>query len=283
MSLPHRLALLPHRGVLAVEGADRVVFLNGLLSNEVAKAEAGKVLWAALLTPQGKFLHDVFLFTAGETLLLEGESERLEDLKTRLSRYKLRAKVALALRPDLAVVAAFGGDSLPDTVPSTALTAADPRLPDAGMRLLVPADQAATLATAPLEDYEAHRLALGLPDGSRDLVVEKSMLMDSGFEELHGIDFKKGCYVGQELTARMKYRALVKKRLLPVRIEGLPPASGTPITTEEGQEAGELRSASGGAGLGLALLRLEYLNKAPLHCGEARVTPQVPAWVKLPA
>src|SRR6185503_18496273 len=113
------------------------------------------------------------------------------------------------------------------------------------------------LDEVPLAEYEALRLELGVPDGSRDLPVEKAILLENGFDELHGIDWQKGCYMGQELTARTKYRGLVRKRLLPVEIEGPLPAPGTPVMAGD-KEAGEMRS--GADGLGLALLRLEHLE-----------------------
>jgi hypothetical protein len=125
------------------------------------------------------------------------------------------------------------------------------------------------------------RLTLGVPDGSRDLVVEKSILLESGFDELNGVDWQKGCYIGQELTARTKYRGLIKKRLLPVTIAGPLPAPGTPVLLGT-EDAGEMRSASDG--MGLALLRLEALGAAsaekPLTAGQARLTPRRPDWAK---
>jgi hypothetical protein len=140
-------------------------------------------------------------------------------------------------------------------------------------------------ASAALEDagftastpagYDALRIGLGVPDGSRDLEVERSPLLENGFDELHGIDWDKGCFMGQELTARTKYRALIKKRLVPVTIEGPAPEPGTQVTAE-GKDAGVLRSSVDG--VGLALLRLDRLN-APLVAGEARLIPKKPDWV----
>ena len=129
--------------------------------------------------------------------------------------------------------------------------------------------------------WDRRRLALGLPDGSRDLVVEKSVLLENGFDEMNGVDWKKGCYMGQELTARSKYRGLAKKRLTPVIIDGPPPEAGTPVTLD-GAEAGEMRSHAGE--LGLAMLRLDILEQlaggaATLSAGDARLTPREPAWL----
>ncbi|HTT80545.1 MAG TPA: tRNA-modifying protein YgfZ, partial [Stellaceae bacterium] len=128
--------------------------------------------------------------------------------------------------------------------------------------------------------YDRHRLALGVPDGSRDLVPEKSILLEAGFDELNGVDWQKGCYVGQELTARTKYRGLVKRRLFPVEIAGAPPAPGA-IISANGHEAGEMRSSQGG--LGLALLRLDAVAEGGrLEVEGATLTPFRPHWMRLP-
>ena len=152
--------------------------------------------------------------------------------------------------------------------------------------MLAPAGQAAALlaargcAEAPVDAYEALRLELGVPDGSRDLPVEKALLLESGFDELNGVDWKKGCYMGQELTARTKYRGLVKKRLFPVRIEGALPVPGT-IVELEGQDVGELRSGAGDRAI--AMLRLDAARgDGPLTSGGARIVPEIPAWMRLP-
>ena len=136
------------------------------------------------------------------------------------------------------------------------------------------------LPEAPLADYEALRLSLGVPDGSRDLPVEKALLLESGFDELHGVDWQKGCYMGQELTARTKYRALIRKRLFPVRVEGpLPPPGAT--VHQGGEEVGELRSGAGDRAL--ALLRLDAVRSGtPLSAGDARLVAEIPSWMRLP-
>ena len=143
--------------------------------------------------------------------------------------YTLRSKVTVEDRSaamDVAVVFGPGADKILPVADATAFV--DPRLPELGVRVLAPAGQAATLlglAEAPPADYEALRLELGVPDGSRDLPVEKALLLESGFDELHGVDWQKGCYMGQELTARTKYRGLIKRRLFPVKVEGALPAA----------------------------------------------------------
>jgi folate-binding protein YgfZ len=292
--------LLDDRGLLAVSGADRRAFLQGLISNDVDKVVGDRAIYAALLTPQGKYLHDFFVAELGETLYLDGEAARLDDLRRRLGLYKLRSKVTLApAGPGWAVAALIGPEALArlqlPSEPGRArafaggLAYVDPRLAAAGARAIVPAEgaasalEAAGFAAAPRADYERLRLSLGLPDGSRDLLVEKSILLENGFAELNGVDWDKGCYMGQELTARTRYRGLVKKRLMPVRIQGPTPAPGTPLLLGD-KDAGEMRSASGD--LGLALVRLDALAEAEargaaLTAGDAQVTPVKPDWLAL--
>ena len=262
-----KVAKLPLRGVVEVSGADRVAFLNGLVSNDMAKVAPDVAVWAALLTAQGKWLADFFVLTDGERLLLDCERAHAAMLVQRLGRYRLRADARLADVSDrLSVHAVWDG------APEGGIAAPDPRLLDAGFRVLgdVPTN-------ADAADYDAHRLALGLPDGSRDMETEKSVLLEGGFDELHGIDWAKGCYMGQELTARTRYRGLLKRRLVPVSAMALP-SPGTPVVSG-GVEVGTLRSVAGGHGL--ALLRLDALDK-PLECGGASLAVQPPEWMRLP-
>jgi len=289
-------ALLAERAVLEIAGVDRRPFLQGLVSNDVEKVVADRAVYAALLTAQGKYLHDFFIAEIGDAFLLDAEAARLVDLKRRLGLYRLRAKVTLGENGDRYIVAAaFGSDALSlldlPAEPGAAVPFAgglayvDPRLPELGARLLLRRGAGLT----PLEsagfriddgtEYDRLRLSLGIPDGSRDLAVEKAILLESGFEELNGVDWQKGCYIGQELTARTKYRALIKKRLMPVAVEGPLPAPGTVVMLGD-QEAGEMRSGRGG--LGIALLRLDAVAEAsagkPLTAGTARLVPRKPGW-----
>jgi tRNA-modifying protein YgfZ len=267
------IATLGHRQVIAVEGEDRISFLQGLVSQDMERAAPGIALWSALLTPQGKWLAEFFVFSDGARLLLDIEAHQREMIVTRLSRFKLRARVAISPAP-FAVQVAWGGPA-PD-VPA-GLVAADPRLEASGWRILADPPLPVTATAA---DWDAHRLALGLPDGSRDLEAEKTVLLEAGFDELNGISWTKGCYMGQELTARTRYRGLLKRRLVPVAIDGPVPEPGTPVTLD-GREVGTMRSAAGPRGL--AVLRLEALGGAALGCGDARLTPAIPSWMRLPA
>jgi folate-binding protein YgfZ len=287
MSVPS-FSLVSHRSVIAVGGPDRVDFLQGLISNDTTKVAPGRAIWAALLTPQGRFLNDMFVADGGnDTLLLETERERTAALARKLGLYKLRSKVTVEDRSaamEVAVVFGPGAEKVPPIEGATAFV--DPRLAELGVRVLAPAGQAATLLAArgctdtPLAAYDALRLELGVPDGSRDLIVDKALLLENGFDELNGVDWQKGCYMGQELTARTKYRALIRKRLFPVRIEGALPAPGTSIY-KDGQEVGELRSGSGQRAL--AMLRLEAVTAGQkLMAGDVGVLPEIPAWMRLP-
>ena len=283
---------LAARAAVRVTGEDRKIFLQGLVSSDATKIAADTALHAGFLTAQGRFLHEFFMLEIGDAVLLEGEAARLGDLLRRLKIYKLRAKIALEPAPEFAVGAFWGADvgaafGLPET-PGAAKQLAggivyvDPRLSALGVRALLPAPALETVASehgfvsGALGEYDALRVSLGVPDGSRDLAIEDALLLENGFDELGSVDFKKGCYVGQEVTARMKYRGLVKKRLLPVTLDGPAPAIGTKIL-QDGAEAGEMRSSVGDKGL--ALLRLDALDKpSALVAGEATLVATKPAW-----
>lgn len=288
-------AWVSDRGLINVGGPEAVSFLQGLISNDVTKVGPDRAIYAALLTPQGKFLHDFFIIASGDGVLLDCEAERRADLFTRLKRYRLRSKVELAdVTDDWAVLAAWGGDVLTTLgLPSdlgaavalgggTAFT--DPRHAGLGARVIVPAAESnslpAGLELTERSDYERLRLSLGIPGGSADMPVERAFLLESGFDELHGIDWKKGCYVGQEVTARTKYRGLLRRRLAPISVEGVPQPDETRIFAD-GRDVGELRTLMDGQGL--AMIRLDAISTgATLTCGEALVTASVPDWWTLP-
>jgi hypothetical protein len=288
---------LPNRAVLRLDGPDALEFLNGVTTNDTGKVGPESALWSAFLTPQGKFLHEFFLAQApDDSVWLDGEADRREHLKKRLAIYKLRARVELAEANELAVYALLGERALGlIDLPAmegyarpwgAGVAFSDPRLAQLGARAILPAadaertlvEQGFVLGEA--ADFDRLRLSLGIPDGSRDLEPEKATLIESGFDELHGIDWDKGCFLGQELTARMKYRGLAKKRLVPVEIDGPTPAPGTEIR-RAGKAAGTLRSAVDG--VGLAQLKLAELNAegdAPFEAGAARLTPRKPPWAE---
>lgn len=262
---PPICAALPDRALLRVSGPDAVEFLNALVSNDAVVQPGPDGLnpaaYAALLTPQGKFLHDFLIVTEKDGgLLLDLAAERRADLKRRLTLYRLRAKVEIAELDGWTGYALFGSGQTP-AVPQGGVLFTDPRLPALGWRLWLPPGVRPEQPVADAAAYEEHRIALGVPDGVRDIEVDKGLLLENHFEALHGVDFKKGCYIGQELTARTKYRGLLKKQLYKVEGNAVLPAAGTPITAN-GQEVGQLRSSSGSSGL--ALLRLDAVASQEL-------------------
>ena len=294
-------APLPDRAIIRVSGPDRVSFLQGLVSNNIEKITADHSGYGALLTPQGKFLFDFFVYQQDEdSLLIECErgedGARAAELFKKLRMYKLRAKAELTdVSESYDVIAVFGDGALaaldlPDTPGATApladgIKAVDPRLSAMGARVLLPKNELAQLAAIGATEsdektYHQHRVLLGLPNGSEEMEIDRAILLENGFEELGGVDFKKGCYMGQELTARTKYRGLVRKRLLPITITGPAPEIGTLIMNGD-KEAGTIRSIHGDAGL--ALIRLERIgDDADLTAGDAKISVSIPDWVNLP-
>jgi folate-binding protein YgfZ len=288
-------AVLDDRGVLGVSGTDRRIFLQGLVSNDVERIGPEQARYAALLTAQGKYLHDFMMIEFGGAIWLEAEARRLSDLQRRLSIYRLRAKAALVERSELAVAAVFGesaraamglsGEPGAARPFASGVAFVDPRLAALGVRCILPrtdirpALEGTGLPEADFPAYDRLRLELGIPDGGRDLVPEKSILLEAGFDELNGVDWQKGCYVGQELTARTMYRGLIKKRLMPVRIDGPAPPPGT-IVTADGRDVGEMRSSRDG--FGLALLRIESVVEGKrLKAGNTTLTASKPRWMRL--
>ncbi|MBC6406035.1 MAG: folate-binding protein YgfZ [Rhodospirillales bacterium] len=283
---------LSDRGMVAVGGTDARDFLQGIVSNDLRKVAPDRALWAALLTPQGKYLFDFFIGQQGERLLLETEATRLPELLRRLKLYKLRSKVTLedetaawhafaAWGPASAALHGLKAKAGSLVPVEDGAVLVDPRHAGLGLRFWSRGDSMpAGIEEVPREDYDRIRIGLGLPDGSRDMEVDKAILLENGFDELGGVDWHKGCYMGQELTARTKYRGLVKKRLLPIKIEGSWP-DGVEEIVQDGRQVGSLRSRV--PGHGLALLRLECLDRsAPLTLGGQAVRALVPDWVILP-
>ena len=278
--------VLSNRGVCRIRGKDKLAFLQGLITNDVNKITTDQAIYAALLSPQGKFQYDLFIIASAaddDAWLIDCDRDRAELLIKRLSLYKLRSDVTLENMSDTHTVLAVWGD----VVPQEGIAFPDPRLSAFGSRMIVPTESVpeichqASLTLTPFDDYDLYRLTWGIPDGSRDIVVDRGVILECGFDELNAIDWNKGCYMGQELTARTRYRGLIRKRLLPVRIEGGAPAFQAPIMQDD-IEVGDMRTTL--KGHGIAMIRLEALQKPlPFSCKDATVIPYVPDWMALPA
>ncbi len=259
-------AALPSRAVITVAGPDWRNFLQGLLTQDVDTLAQGKLRFAALLTPQGRLLWDLFLAGQADGCLIDCAAEHRAAILQRLRLYRLRAKVEIA-ESGVAVWACWGDDPPPPHA------LADPRAPGLGWRGYGPVVGDPTRTEA---DYDAHRFALGLP-GPADWGHDRTYPIEANFDLLGGIDFKKGCFVGQETTSRMKRRGAVKTRMVPIAFEGAAPAPGAGLLAG-GLRAGQV--TTGGDGAAMALLRLDRLAEGALTLEDGRPWRVAwPAWM----
>jgi tRNA-modifying protein YgfZ len=284
-----KAALLPDRSVVKVVGDDARNFLHGLVSTDILRLTPGAARFAALLTPQGKIIADFIIVEApaqnGGGFFLDVPRSLAQPLTSRLNIYRLRSQVMIEdLSETLGVLAVWNGD--PAT--TLGLAYADPRLPDLGLRVMLPPHRAAEVAAAmgaalaDARDYEAHRIALGIPQGGVDFAYGDAFPHESDMDQLGGIDFAKGCYVGQEVVSRMEHRGIARTRSVAVFYEGQAPEPGTVITAGE-RQVGTMGSAAGGRGL--ALLRLDRVAEAlardeALLAGGIAVRPVKPDWAR---
>ena len=251
-------SILDDRSVISVTGPDSRSFLQGLISNDIEACAPGRAIYAALLTPQGKILFEFFVAEHEGRLLLDCAAARASDFAKRLNFYRLRAKVEIAPAVDMAVGALWNWAPDAPTTEGIALFP-DPRLPALGLRLVGPRGLVqGAIAGAEAGDYRSHLLRHGVPD-SGDIPPDTMFALDAGFEELRGVDFRKGCYVGQEVTSRMKHRSNARRRFLIADIDGELPPAGTKLEAS-GREVGTL--ATGLHGRALALVRLDRVEEA---------------------
>lgn len=245
----------PDRTVLGLTGKDVLTFLQGLVTNDIRPLEQRPgIVWAALLTPQGKYLADFFVVrTVDGRLLLDISTPLAADTLRRLTLYRLRADVQIT-PVALHVLRGLGAPS--------AGALADPRHPALGWRAW-----SETPGRDPTIDWDRIRVENLIPDSGVELIPDDSFILEHGFERLHGVDFRKGCYVGQEVTARMKHKTDLRKGLIGVAVDGVAPV-GTEITSEDDKPAGTLFTQSGG--FGIAYLRHDRANGI-LKAGPARV------------
>jgi folate-binding protein YgfZ len=284
-----QVALLPDRGVVKVAGDDARGFLNGLVTNDMAKVAPGKPRFAALLTPQGKIIVDFIVAEApsndGGGFFLDCPRALASALVEKLNFYKLRAKVICEdLSSVLGVMAIWDGTAESEY----GLSYPDPRLPALGSRIMLPphlaeeaaADLGAMLAGA--DAYEAHRIALGVPRGGLDFIYGDTFSHEADMDQLNGVDFGKGCYVGQEVVSRVEHRASARSRVVPIVYDEFAPSSGLPVMAGD-RQIGTLGSTA--KGHGLALMRLDRIGDAlaagaTIEAGGIAIRAVKPAWAK---
>jgi folate-binding protein YgfZ len=280
-------ALLSDRAVVKVAGGDARRFLNGLLTANIDKVTPGSAQFAALLTPQGKIIVDFIVVEAvaadGGAFLLDCPRALAPTLVERLTFYRLRAKIAVEnLSETLGVLAVWNGAGKTEY----GLVYPDPRLPALGLRCILPSHLAAEAAAdlgAELVDtsaYEVHRIACGVPRGGVDFSYGNAFPHETDMDQLGGVDFTKGCYIGQEVVSRVEHRGTARTRIVPIAYDGFAPEPGMAITAGE-KEVGRLGSTANGRGL--AMLRLDraedaLANGIPLLAGGVAVRPVKPEW-----
>ncbi len=284
-----KAALLPDRGVVKVAGDDARAFLHGLVSADILKLAPGAARFSALLSPQGKIIADFIVVEApaqdGSGFFLDLPRALGAALVNKLNIYRLRSRVIVEdLSETLGVLAAWDGNA----TTAAGLAYADPRLPALGLRVMLPthraADAAADLGAILVDanEYEAHRIALGVPRGGVDFAYGDAFPHESDMDQLGGVDFAKGCYVGQEVVSRMEHRGIARTRAVPVGYDGAAPEPGVPVTAGE-RQVGTMGSAV--AGRGVALLRLDRVAEALSHgesllAGGVAIRPIKPDWAR---
>jgi len=260
-------AKLDNRSLIEISGEEAETFLDNLITCKVVGLETNHASFGALLTPQGKIMFDFFLIKTEDGYLIDTAEALAEELTKRLTFYRLRAKVDIAVRENAEITAVWG-DDLTDRFNYIA----DPRHTGLGKRIYenqsIDGEQA---------DYHAHRISLGIPEGGKDFEYSDAYPHETLMDQFAGVDFKKGCYVGQEVVSRMQHRGTAKKRVVHVSSEVSLPASCTSITAD-GKPAGTLGSIHGNSGL--ALVRLDRVAKAKtLEADGIPLTPRIQDWV----
>ena len=258
---------LPDRAVIRLTGEDRYTFLQGVVTQDVDLLQKQPAIFSALLTPQGKILFDFFVVTDGDALLIDCNADAAPTLLKRLSMYKLRAKVSLAVDPALRIIAS-------DAEISNGLAFPDPREPSLGWRAIISDED-----VAPDGDYDRRRIALGIPEFGKDFGSDEVFLTDVNYDMLNGVSYKKGCFIGQEVTSRIKRKGEIRRRSLIAEFHGAAPEKGAAITAGA-STLGEI--LSGGDGCALVQIRMDRLEKAkndetPIECDGRPLLLRVPA------
>jgi tRNA-modifying protein YgfZ len=286
-----KAALLPDRGVVKVTGDSARNFLNGLFTADLGKVTPEAPRFGALLTPQGKIILDAIIAEAepsdGGGFFLDVPRALAKTCVDRLNFYKLRAKVMIEdLSEILGVMAVWGGEAATEY----GLCYRDPRLPALGLRVMLPPhlvpEAAADLGATPVEaaDYDAHRIALGVPRGGLDFIYGDAFPHETDMDQLNGVDFDKGCFVGQEVVSRMEHRGTARTRIVPIAYEGFAPDAGATVTAAE-KPVGTFGSSA--QGRALALIRLDRAADAlaaghDLVAGSVTLRLVKPEWARFP-
>ncbi len=262
---------IENRAIITLAGPDRKSLLQGIITNDINGLKDDQGLYAALLSPQGKFLHDFFLFEKDDIIYLDCEKARMEDLFRRLLMYRLRSAVEIIDQS-----AKYNVITSKMQIENAFISFKDPRHDDMGFRAIV---EKLPQNLSNDNGYHMRRISLGIAEGTNDFIVDKSTLGEGHFEQIHGLDFNKGCYVGQEVTARMKYRGSLKKALFPVDLAGDTPEFGTPIIDDNDAKVGHIRSSCDHKAIALFALKSLTFNK-DYHCGDIKITPYKPNWME---
>lgn len=262
MTAPFARQVLPRRALIRLAGENVPAFLHNIITADVGELPLARIAYGALLSPQGKIQHEMFVINEGDHILLDCVRKQRDDLIRKLAMYRLRAKIEIA--PD---------DSRMVFVSPASEGALDPRHAALGHRGIAAEGNS-------LDDYDAHRLSLGIPDGEHDIGVNEHFPHEANLDLLNGVSFSKGCYVGQEVVSRMQHRGTARSRMLPVTCDGAPPPKGTAITSGEAQ-TGTMLSSQGSRAM--ALIRLDRLAeaKAPLLSAGVRVHVHKPEWMTI--
>jgi hypothetical protein len=279
------MTLLPDRGLIEVNGPDAGAFLHGLVTNDIVAAQPGQAVFAGLLTPQGKILFDFLIHIRDrQSYWIDAPVEQAGDLTRRLTLYKLRARIEIADRSADFAVGALWGERPGEGMSGFLAAYADPRYAALGERFVLErgAQPAAAAAASIVGDtaYHAHRISLAVPQGGLDYAYGEAFPHEAAYDDLNGVDFKKGCYVGQEVVSRMHHRGIAKTRIVAVRMSQPVEGGGMEILAGD-RPVGQLGSTDGVHGI--AMVRLDRVEDAmregvPLHVGEVTLTAHRPPW-----
>ncbi|MCP5382508.1 MAG: folate-binding protein YgfZ [Kordiimonadaceae bacterium] len=259
-----------NRAIITLSGPERRSLLQGIITNDIERLNSEAAIYSALLTPQGKFLYDFILSEQDNTIYMDCEAQFQSALLQKLMMYRLRKDVEILDKSEQ-----FHIITSVDPLNEYNLSFSDPRLSDLGYRAIIESIPAGSDD----KPYHMRRIKLGIPEGTHDFIMDKSTILEGHFEELNGVDFKKGCYVGQEVTARMKYRGKVKKQMFPVSLSGQAPNFGSLIMDENGNKIGDLRSSCDKNAI--ALFNMEKMAFGKEYgCCDIKVTPFMPGFLK---